>query len=104
MGLELRALGEFQLELWPGLWWLQAVQLGGGSGVKLSALKGPWMPALVRALVQVGQQGQGRCWALVVTPCDDGLSLCFSVSQRGRAQLSARSGCGKALPGFLPWR
>lgn len=60
MGLELRALGEFQLELW-------AVLLGGGSGVKLSARKGWWMPTLMNALAQVAQQGQGRCWALVVT-------------------------------------
>lgn len=43
----------------------------------------------------LAQQGQGRCWALVVTPCNDGLSLCFSVCQRGRAQLPARSGCGR---------
>lgn len=44
-----------------------AVLLGGGSGVKLSARKGWWMPTLMNALAQVAQQGQGRCWALVVT-------------------------------------
>lgn len=99
MGLELRALGEFQLELWPGLWWLRAVQLGGGSGVKLSAPKGPLMPALVGDLVQMAQQSQGRCWALVVTPCDDGLSLYFSVSRRGRAQLPVPSSCGRCCRG-----
>lgn len=102
MGPELRTLGEFQLELWPGLWCLQAVLLGGGSGVELPACKGLWMPTLMGALAQVAQQSQGRCWALVVTPGNDGLSLCFSVCRRGRAQLPARSGCGRHCPGSCP--
>lgn len=39
MGLGLRALGEVQLELWPGLWCPSAVLLGGSSRVELPARK-----------------------------------------------------------------
>lgn len=53
MELELRALREFQLKLWPRLWCLWAELLGGGSRVKLPARKGPWMPALMGALAQM---------------------------------------------------
>lgn len=63
--------------------------------MELPARKGSWMPTLMGALAQVAQQSQGRCWALVVTPGNDGLSLCFSVCRRGRAQLPAQSGCGR---------
>lgn len=70
--------------------------------MELPARRGSWTPTLMVALAQAAQQGQGRCWALVVTPCDDGLSLCFSVCRRGRAQLPARSGCGRHCPGSCP--
>lgn len=50
-------------------------------------------------LAQVAVQGQGRCWVLVVTPCNSDLSLCFSVSWQGRAQLPARSSCSRHCPG-----
>lgn len=72
--------------------------------MELPARKGPWMPTLMGALAQVAQQSQGRCWALVVTPGNDGLKPVFQCVPARESPAASAVRLRQALPGFLPRR